>query len=78
MASGRNWAASRIAWMGTPSPRDELSWVIYAATAIAFLSAPPDIAIDAYPPELPSKPQSVPGNAVQWQPDTVAGPVPGP
>src|SRR5260370_13971896 len=39
-----------IAGLGTLSPRDEISWVIYAATAVAFLSATQDIAIDAYRP----------------------------
>ena len=41
-----------IAWLGTLSPRDQLSWVVYAATLLAFLSATQDIAIDAYRREL--------------------------
>ncbi len=66
-----------IAWMGTLSPRDELSWVIYAATAIAFLSATQDIAIDAYRRELLSNAELGLGNAVHVNAYRIAGLIPG-
>ncbi|MBC8007364.1 MAG: AmpG family muropeptide MFS transporter [Prolixibacteraceae bacterium] len=66
-----------IAWMGTLSPRDELSWVIYAATAIAFLSATQDIAIDAYRRELLSNVELGLGNAVHVNAYRIAGLIPG-
>src|SRR5258706_13417106 len=66
-----------IAWMGTLSPRDELSWVIYAATAVACLSATQDIAIDAYRRELLSNAELGLGNAVHVNAYRIAGLVPG-
>jgi len=66
-----------ITWMGTLSPRDELSWVIYAATAIAFLSATQDIAIDAYRRELLSNAELGLGNAVHVNAYRIAGLIPG-
>jgi PAT family beta-lactamase induction signal transducer AmpG len=66
-----------IAWMGTLSPHDELSWVIYAATAVAFLSATQDIAIDAYRRELLSNPELGLGNAVHVNAYRIAGLIPG-
>ena len=66
-----------IAWMGTLSPRDELSWVIYAATAVAFLSATQDIAIDAYRRELLSNAELGLGSAVHVNAYRVAGLIPG-
>jgi PAT family beta-lactamase induction signal transducer AmpG len=66
-----------IAWMGTLSPRDELSWVIYAATVIAFLSATQDVAIDAYRRELLSNAELGLGNAVHVNAYRIAGLVPG-
>ena len=66
-----------IAWMGTLSPRDELSWVIYAATTVAFLSATQDIAIDAYRRELLSNAELGLGNAVHVNAYRIAGLVPG-
>jgi PAT family beta-lactamase induction signal transducer AmpG len=66
-----------IAWMGTLSPRDELSWVIYAATVVAFLSATQDIAIDAYRRELLSNAELGLGNAVHVNAYRIAGLVPG-
>ena len=66
-----------IAWMGTLSPHDELSWVIYAATAVAFLSATQDIAIDAYRRELLSNAELGLGNAVHVNAYRIAGLVPG-
>lgn len=66
-----------IAWMGTLSPRDELSWVIYTATAVAFLSATQDIAIDAYRRELLSNAELGLGNAVHVNAYRIAGLVPG-
>jgi MFS transporter, PAT family, beta-lactamase induction signal transducer AmpG len=66
-----------ITWMGTLSPRDELSWVIYAATAVAFLSATQDIAIDAYRRELLSNAELGLGNAVHVNAYRIAGLIPG-
>ncbi len=66
-----------IAWMGTLSPHNELSWVIYAATAVAFLSATQDIAIDAYRRELLSNAELGLGNAVHVNAYRIAGLVPG-
>lgn len=66
-----------IAWMGTLSPRDELSWVIYAATAVAVLSATQDIAIDAYRRELLSNAELGLGNAVHVNAYRIAGLIPG-
>ncbi len=66
-----------IAWMGTLSPRDELSWVIYAATAVAFLSATQDIAIDAYRREILANAELGLGNAVHVNAYRIAGLIPG-
>lgn len=66
-----------IAGLGTLSPRDELSWVIYGATAVAFLSATQDIAIDAYRRELLSNAELGLGNAVHVNAYRIAGLVPG-
>jgi PAT family beta-lactamase induction signal transducer AmpG len=66
-----------IAGLGTLSPRDEISWVIYAATAVAFLSATQDIAIDAYRRELLSNVELGLGNAVHVNAYRIAGLVPG-
>src|ERR1700720_2251530 len=66
-----------IAWMGTLSPHDELSWVIYAATAVAFLSATQDIAVDAYRRELLANDELGLGNAVHVNAYRIAGLVPG-
>jgi MFS transporter, PAT family, beta-lactamase induction signal transducer AmpG len=66
-----------IAWMGTLSPHEELTWVIYAATAVAFLSATQDIAIDAYRRELLSNAELGLGNAVHVNAYRIAGLIPG-
>ncbi|MEO8007350.1 MAG: AmpG family muropeptide MFS transporter [Betaproteobacteria bacterium] len=66
-----------IAWMGTLSPHDELAWVIYAATAVAFFSATQDIAIDAYRRELLSNVELGLGNAVHVNAYRIAGLIPG-
>ena len=66
-----------IAWMGTLSPLDELSWVIYAATAVAFLSATQDVAIDAYRRELLLNTELGLGNAVHVNAYRIAGLIPG-
>ena len=66
-----------IAWMGTLSPSEELAWVIYAATALAFLSATQDIAIDAYRREILSNSELGLGNAVHVNAYRIAGLVPG-
>ena len=66
-----------IAWMGTLSPQEELSWVIYAATAVAFLSATQDVAIDAYRRELLLNTELGLGNAVHVNAYRIAGLIPG-
>jgi PAT family beta-lactamase induction signal transducer AmpG len=66
-----------IAWMGTLAPRDELSWVVYAATAVALLSATQDVALDAYRRELLSNAELGLGNAVHVNAYRIAGLVPG-
>ncbi len=66
-----------IAWMGSLSPRENLSWVVYAATAIAFLSATQDIAIDAFRRELLSNAELGLGNAVHVNAYRIAGLIPG-
>jgi PAT family beta-lactamase induction signal transducer AmpG len=66
-----------IAWMGSLSPKENLSWVVYAATAIAFLSATQDIALDAFRRELLSNAELGLGNAVYVNAYRIAGLVPG-
>lgn len=66
-----------IAWMGSLSPRENLSWVVYAATAVAFLSATQDIAIDAFRRELLSNAELGLGNAVHVNAYRIAGLIPG-
>ncbi len=66
-----------ISWMGTLSPQHELTWVIYAATAVAFLSATQDIAIDAYRRELLSNAELGLGNAIHVNAYRIAGLIPG-
>jgi PAT family beta-lactamase induction signal transducer AmpG len=66
-----------IAWMGSLSPKENLSWVVYAATAVAFLSATQDIAIDAFRRELLSNAELGLGNAVHVNAYRIAGLVPG-
>ncbi len=66
-----------IAWLGTLSPVEHLSWVVYAATLLAFLSATQDIAIDAYRRELLSNSELGLGNAVHVNAYRIAGLVPG-
>jgi len=66
-----------IAWLGTLSPREELAWVVYAATALAFLSATQDIVLDAYRRELLQESELGLGNSVYVNAYRVAGLVPG-
>jgi PAT family beta-lactamase induction signal transducer AmpG len=66
-----------IAWMGTLSPRGDLAWVVYAAIALAFLSATQDIVLDAYRRELLEENELGIGNAVHVNAYRVAGLVPG-
>jgi len=66
-----------VAYLGTLSPHNQLSWVIYAATAVAFLSATQDIAIDAYRRELLSDEELGLGNAVHVNAYRIAGLIPG-
>lgn len=66
-----------IAWLGTLSPRDDIAWVVYAATALAFLSATQDIVLDAYRRELLQENELGLGNSVYVNAYRVAGLVPG-
>ncbi|HEX4985869.1 MAG TPA: AmpG family muropeptide MFS transporter [Burkholderiales bacterium] len=66
-----------IAWLGTLSPREQLSWIVYAATVVAFLSATQDVAIDAYRRELLGDAELGLGNAVHVNAYRIAGLVPG-
>lgn len=66
-----------IAWMGRLSPSGDLAWVVYAATALAFLSATQDIVLDAYRRELLQEDELGLGNSVHVNAYRVAGLVPG-
>lgn len=66
-----------IPWMGTLSPREDLTLIVYAATALAFLSATQDIVLDAYRRELLQETELGLGNAVHVNAYRVAGLVPG-
>lgn len=66
-----------IAWLGQLSPSLHLSWVAYGATAVAFLSATQDIALDAYRRELLREEELGLGNAVYVNAYRIAGLVPG-
>ena len=68
---------SIIPLMGTLSPRDDLPLIVYAATALAFLSATQDIVLDAYRRELLRETELGLGNAVHVNAYRVAGLVPG-
>lgn len=63
--------------MGSLSPRDDLTLIVYAATALAFLSATQDIVLDAYRRELLQEAELGLGNAVHVNAYRVAGLVPG-
>lgn len=66
-----------IAWLGSLSPNDDLSWIVYAATLLAFLSATQDIVLDAYRRELLEEHELGLGNSVHVNAYRVAGLVPG-
>ncbi len=66
-----------IAWLGTLSPTQDLAWVVYAATGVAFLSATQDIALDAYRRELLTESELGLGNSVHVNAYRIAGLVPG-
>lgn len=66
-----------IPLMGTLSPREDLTLIVYAATALAFLSATQDIVLDAYRRELLQETELGLGNAVHVNAYRVAGLVPG-
>ncbi len=66
-----------IAWLGTLSPSQDLMWVVYAATGVAFLSATQDIVLDAYRRELLQESELGLGNAVHVNAYRIAGLVPG-
>lgn len=66
-----------IAWLGSLSPKDDLTWIVYAATLLAFLSATQDIVLDAYRRELLEEHELGLGNSVHVNAYRVAGLVPG-
>ena len=66
-----------IAWLGQLSPSQHLSWVVYGAAAVAFLSATQDIVLDAYRRELLREEELGLGNAVYVNAYRIAGLVPG-
>lgn len=66
-----------IAWLGTLSPGEDLWWVVYGATALAFLSATQDVALDAYRREILSDAELGLGNSVHVNAYRLAGLVPG-
>lgn len=66
-----------IAWLGSLSPDDDLTWIVYAATLLAFLSATQDIVLDAYRRELLEEHELGLGNSVHVNAYRVAGLVPG-
>ncbi|MFO1321017.1 MAG: AmpG family muropeptide MFS transporter [Burkholderiales bacterium] len=66
-----------VAKLGSLSPRDDLVWIVYAATAVAFFSATQDIALDAYRRELLRESELGLGNAVHVNAYRIAGLVPG-
>lgn len=66
-----------IAWLGSLSPNDDLTWIVYAATLLAFLSATQDIVLDAYRRELLEEHELGLGNSVHVNAYRVAGLVPG-
>jgi PAT family beta-lactamase induction signal transducer AmpG len=66
-----------IAWLGTLSPGQDLLWVVCAATALAFLSATQDVALDAYRREILADAELGLGNSVHVNAYRLAGLVPG-
>lgn len=66
-----------IAGLGQISPAQHLSWVVYGAAALAFLSATQDIALDAYRREILRDEELGLGNAVYVNAYRIAGLVPG-
>jgi PAT family beta-lactamase induction signal transducer AmpG len=66
-----------IAWLGTLSPGEDLWWVVYGATALAFLSATQDVALDAYRREILPDAELGLGNSVHVNAYRLAGLVPG-
>lgn len=66
-----------IAWLGQLSPSQDLSWVVYGAAAVAFVSATQDIVLDAYRREILREEELGLGNAVYVNAYRIAGLVPG-
>lgn len=66
-----------IAWLGSLSPDEDLTWIVYAATLLAFLSATQDIVLDAYRRELLEEHELGLGNSVHVNAYRIAGLVPG-
>ena len=66
-----------IAWLGQLSPSQDLSWVVYGAAAVAFVSATQDIVLNAYRREILREEELGLGNAVYVNAYRIAGLVPG-
>ena len=66
-----------IAWMGRLSPTADLPWIVWAAAAVALLSATQDIVLDAYRREILSDTELGLGNSVHVNAYRIAGLVPG-
>ncbi|MDR2838932.1 MAG: AmpG family muropeptide MFS transporter [Azonexus sp.] len=66
-----------IAWLGQLNPKENLSLVIGLTTALAFLSATQDIALDAFRREILPDAELGLGNAIHVNAYRVAGLVPG-
>ena len=66
-----------IGWLGSLSPRDDITPVLWLAGLIALFSATQDIALDAYRREILGEAELGLGNAVHVNAYRVAGLVPG-
>lgn len=80
----RGWMAAMhvaliaaIAWLGSQSPKEDLTTIAIVATLLSVLSATLDIALDAYRRELLADAELGLGNSVHVNAYKVAGLVPG-
>jgi len=66
-----------IAWLGTLSPKTELTFIVWMAALLSFASATQDIVLDAYRRELLRDEELGLGNSVHVNAYRIAGLVPG-
>ncbi|MEY3201179.1 MAG: hypothetical protein RIR70_729 [Pseudomonadota bacterium] len=66
-----------IAWLGTLSPKESLTTIVWLAALLAFASATQDIVLDAYRRELLRDEELGIGNSVHVNAYRIAGLVPG-